>query len=68
MGVLYVWMKPSIGLHPRDNARLLKTLMELRDIGNTVLIVEHDEETIRIGGLDHRPGVRELGEKGGEFG
>lgn len=47
MGVLYVLDEPSIGLHPRDNARLLRTLKGLRDIGNTVLIVEHDEETIR---------------------
>ncbi|QQS42391.1 MAG: excinuclease ABC subunit UvrA [Acidobacteriota bacterium] len=45
-GVLYVLDEPSIGLHPRDNARLLKTLRELRDLGNTVLVVEHDEETI----------------------
>ena len=46
MGVLYVLDEPSIGLHPRDNNRLLETLMELRDLGNTVLVVEHDEETI----------------------
>jgi excinuclease ABC subunit A len=55
--------EPSIGLHPRDNARLLKTLMELRDIGNTVLIVEHDEETIRSADwiIDLGPGAGELG-------
>jgi len=47
MGVLYVLDEPSIGLHPRDNARLLETLKSLRDLGNTVLVVEHDEETIR---------------------
>jgi len=47
MGVLYVLDEPSIGLHPRDNRRLLDTLMRLRDLGNTVLVVEHDEETIR---------------------
>ncbi|HEX9617654.1 MAG TPA: excinuclease ABC subunit UvrA [Anaerolineales bacterium] len=47
MGVLYVLDEPSIGLHPRDNARLLRTLRGLRDLGNTVLVVEHDEETIR---------------------
>jgi excinuclease ABC subunit A len=46
-GVLYVLDEPSIGLHPRDNRRLLDTLSALRDIGNTVLVVEHDEETIR---------------------
>jgi excinuclease ABC subunit A len=45
-GVLYVLDEPSIGLHPRDNKRLLDTLRELRDLGNTVLVVEHDEETI----------------------
>src|SRR5882672_8477950 len=46
-GVLYVLDEPSIGLHPRDNQRLLDTLAALRDLGNTVLVVEHDEETIR---------------------
>ncbi|MDQ5953430.1 MAG: excinuclease subunit [Patescibacteria group bacterium] len=46
-GVLYVLDEPSIGLHQRDNERLLKTLQRLRDLGNTVLVVEHDEETIR---------------------
>ncbi len=46
-GVLYVLDEPSIGLHPRDNSRLLDTLAALRDLGNTVLVVEHDEETIR---------------------
>ncbi len=45
-GVLYVLDEPSIGLHPRDNQKLLETLQELRDLGNTVLVVEHDEETI----------------------
>src|SRR5437762_12952877 len=44
-GVLYVLDEPSIGLHPRDNRRLLDTLCALRDLGNTVLVVEHDEET-----------------------
>ena len=65
MGVLYVLDEPSIGLHARDNARLLKTLKELRDQGNTVLVVEHDEETIRAADwvLDLGPGA---GEKGGE--
>jgi excinuclease ABC subunit A len=46
-GVLYVLDEPSIGLHPRDNQKLIETLSELRDLGNTVLVVEHDEETIR---------------------
>jgi len=46
-GVLYVLDEPSIGLHHRDNGRLLNALEELRDLGNTVLVVEHDEETIR---------------------
>ncbi len=47
MGVLYVLDEPSIGLHQRDNARLIKTLLRLRDLGNTVIVVEHDEDTIR---------------------
>lgn len=46
-GVLYVLDEPSIGLHPRDNERLLKTLLNLRDLGNTLIVVEHDEETMR---------------------
>jgi excinuclease ABC subunit A len=63
MGVLYVLDEPSIGLHPRDNNRLLRTLMGLRDIGNTVLVVEHDEETIRTADwiLDLGPGAGEHG-------
>ena len=65
MGVLYVLDEPSIGLHARDNARLLATLKELRDQGNTVLVVEHDEETIRTADwiLDLGLGA---GEHGGE--
>jgi excinuclease ABC subunit A len=51
MGVMYVLDEPSIGLHQRDNARLLKTLTRLRDLGNTVIVVEHDEEAMRI--ADH---------------
>ncbi len=47
VGALYVLDEPTIGLHARDNARLIKTLLHLRDIGNTILVVEHDEETIR---------------------
>ena len=46
MGVLYILDEPSIGLHQRDNARLLKTLKGLRDLGNTLIVVEHDEETM----------------------
>jgi excinuclease ABC subunit A len=59
MGVLYVLDEPSIGLHPRDNARLLRTLMNLRDLGNTVLVVEHDDDTIRSADwiLDLGPGA-----------
>ena len=51
MGMLYVLDEPSIGLHPRDNAKMIATLERLRDIGNTVIVVEHDEETIRA--ADH---------------
>ncbi len=63
MGVLYVLDEPSIGLHPRDNARLLETLKNLRDLGNTVLVVEHDEETIRSADwvVDLGPGAGEHG-------
>jgi excinuclease ABC subunit A len=62
-GVLYVLDEPSIGLHPRDNRRLLDTLEHLRDLGNTVLVVEHDEETIRR--ADH---VVDLGPGAGAHG
>lgn len=63
MGVLYVLDEPSIGLHPRDNTRLLATLKSLRDLGNTVLVVEHDEETIREADwiVDLGPGAGEHG-------
>src|SRR5207253_7346350 len=47
VGVLYILDEPSIGLHQRDNARLIDTLMRLRDLGNTVVVVEHDEEMMR---------------------
>ena len=59
MGVLYVLDEPSIGLHQRDNGRLLNTLKHLRDLGNTVLVVEHDEDTIRAADylLDIGPGA-----------
>src|SRR5207253_9761254 len=62
-GVMYVLDEPSIGLHQRDNARLLDSLKRLRDIGNTVLVVEHDEETIRSADyvVDLGPGAGELG-------
>ncbi len=64
-GVLYVLDEPSIGLHQRDNERLIKTLQRLRDLGNTVLVVEHDEDTIRTADylLDIGPGA---GIHGGE--
>jgi excinuclease ABC subunit A len=62
-GVLYVLDEPSIGLHPRDNKRLLETLHELRDLGNTVLVVEHDEETI-----EHADHVIDLGPLAGTHG
>ena len=65
-GVLYVLDEPSIGLHPRDHGRLLRTLINLRDLGNSVLVVEHDEETIRAADwvVDIGPGA---GEAGGEL-
>lgn len=65
MGVLYVLDEPSIGLHQRDNQKLIRTLQRLRDLGNTVLVVEHDEETIRAADyvIDLGPGA---GEHGGE--
>jgi excinuclease ABC subunit A len=63
VGVLYVLDEPSIGLHQRDNRRLIETLLRLRDIGNTVIVVEHDEETIR--NADH---VVDIGPGAGEHG
>ncbi|HUG34086.1 MAG TPA: excinuclease ABC subunit UvrA [Anaerolineales bacterium] len=63
VGVLYVLDEPSIGLHPRDNSRLLDTLKGLRDLGNTVLVVEHDDETIRSADW-----VIDLGPAAGEHG
>ena len=63
VGVLYVLDEPSIGLHQRDNARLLETLTRLRNLGNTVMVVEHDEETIRS--ADH---VVDIGPGAGEHG
>ncbi|MBT7991583.1 MAG: excinuclease ABC subunit UvrA, partial [Anaerolineae bacterium] len=63
VGVLYVLDEPSIGLHPRDNMRLLKTLEGLRDLGNTVLVVEHDDETIMTADW-----ILDLGPRAGEHG
>ncbi len=66
VGVLYVLDEPSIGLHQRDNRKLIDTLLRLRDIGNTVIVVEHDEETIRTADyvVDIGPGA---GEHGGQI-
>ena len=66
VGVMYILDEPSIGLHQRDNARLLRTLMHLRDLGNTVIVVEHDEEAIRRADhiIDIGPGA---GVHGGEI-
>lgn len=63
MGVLYILDEPSIGLHQRDNERLIATLEHLRDLGNTVVVVEHDEDTIRAADyvIDMGPGAGELG-------
>jgi excinuclease ABC subunit A len=63
MGVLYILDEPSIGLHQRDNARLIRTLERLRDLGNTLLVVEHDEETMRA--ADH---IIDIGPGAGEHG
>ena len=62
-GVLYVLDEPSIGLHPRDQARLIKTLQSMRDLGNTVLVVEHDEDTMEATDwiVDLGPGAGEHG-------
>ncbi len=66
VGVLYILDEPSVGLHARDNKKLLKTLLDLRDIGNTLIVVEHDEETIRAADylVDIGPGA---GKAGGEI-
>jgi excinuclease ABC subunit A len=63
VGVLYVLDEPSIGLHQRDNSRLLETLLRLRDLGNTLIVVEHDEETIRAADW-----VVDIGPRAGEHG
>src|SRR5207253_9306119 len=66
VGVLYVLDEPSIGLHQRDNHRLIDTLIRLRNLGNTVIVVEHDEDTIKVADhvVDIGPGA---GEHGGEI-
>ena len=66
VGVLYILDEPSIGLHQRDNQRLIETLIRLRDLGNTLIVVEHDEDTIRVADhiVDIGPGA---GEHGGEI-
>ena len=65
VGVLYVLDEPSIGLHQRDNHRLIETLTRLRDLGNTLIVVEHDEDTIRTSDwvVDIGPGAGEHGGK-----
>ena len=62
-GVIYILDEPSIGLHQRDNGKLLATLKRLRDLGNTVIVVEHDEETMEEADwlVDFGPGAGELG-------
>jgi excinuclease ABC subunit A len=62
-GVLYILDEPSVGLHPHDNARLMKTLTRLRDQGNSVLVVEHDEDTMRASDY-----IVEMGLGAGEYG
>lgn len=62
-GVLYVLDEPSIGLHQRDNMRLIKTLHKMRDLGNTLIVVEHDEET-----MEHADHIVDIGPGAGEFG
>jgi len=63
VGVLYILDEPSVGLHSRDNAKLLETLLKLRDIGNTLIVIEHDEETMRAADylVDIGPGAGKLG-------
>ena len=65
VGVLYVLDEPSIGLHQRDNHRLIETLVRLRDMGNTLIVVEHDEDTIKVADwvVDIGPGAGEHGGK-----
>jgi excinuclease ABC subunit A len=65
VGVLYILDEPSVGLHARDNTKLLQTLLKLRDLGNTVIVIEHDEETIRAADhlVDIGPGAGRMGGK-----
>lgn len=63
MGVAYILDEPSIGLHQRDNDKLLKTLLHLRDLGNSVLVVEHDEDTMRAADC-----IVDIGPRAGEHG
>ena len=63
MGVLYILDEPSIGLHPRDNARLLSTLKTLRDIGNSIIVVEHDKDT-----MESADYIIDIGPKAGKLG
>ncbi len=65
VGVLYILDEPSVGLHPRDNTKLLKTLKDLKNLGNTVIVIEHDEETIRAADylVDIGPGAGKMGGK-----
>ena len=63
VGVLYILDEPTVGLHQRDTRRLITTLKNLRDLGNTIIIVEHDEDTIKS--ADH---IIDLGPGAGEYG
>ena len=63
MGVLYILDEPSIGLHQRDNDKLIQTLKNLRDVGNTVIVVEHDEDTMREADF-----IVDIGPRAGEHG
>ena len=67
VGVAYILDEPSIGLHQRDNDKLLNTLCRLRDLGNSLIVVEHDEDTIRAADyvVDVGPGAGEHGPRGG---
>lgn len=66
VNVLYILDEPSIGLHQRDNERLIRSLKELRDLGNTVIVVEHDEDMMRAAEFGLSTSVPKAGRKGGE--